>query len=72
MKRKITNREISFFGTVQDFFIKYLYQFQQYDLIQKCKIDCLKGKSIYSYLARLLTGGSKLCSTLKMLLQMVS
>jgi hypothetical protein len=46
MKRKITNREISFFGTVQDFFIKYLYQFQQYDLIQKCKIDCLKDKSV--------------------------
>jgi hypothetical protein len=46
MKRKITNKEISFFGTVQDFFIKYLYQFQQYDLIQKCKVDCLKDKSV--------------------------
>jgi hypothetical protein len=46
MKRKITNKEISCFGTIHDLFIKYLYQFQQYDLIQKCRVDCLKDKSV--------------------------
>jgi hypothetical protein len=31
MKQKIAKQEISFLGTVQEFFIKFLYHYQQHD-----------------------------------------
>jgi hypothetical protein len=45
MKQKITKQEISFFGTVQEFFIKFLYHYQQHDIIQQCMEGCLKNKT---------------------------
>jgi hypothetical protein len=45
MKQKIAKQEISFLGTVQEFFIKFLYHYQQHDTIQQCMEGCLKNKT---------------------------
>ena len=47
MKKNIRNkRELSFFGTVEDFFLKYMYIYQKHDLIQKCSKNCINNGNI--------------------------
>ena len=50
MKKKISNkRKINFYGTVEDFFIKFMYEFQKHSLILSCSNNCkLNKKEIIS------------------------
>lgn len=43
MKRKLTAniKRIDFFGTLEKFFLQYMYDYQTHDLIQKCRVDCI-------------------------------
>ena len=44
MGKRITGRKIDFFGTVQEYFLQYLYPFQLHDIIQKCNEACIKNE----------------------------
>jgi hypothetical protein len=49
MKMNVRNKQqISFFGTVEDMFLKYMYIYQKHDMIQHCSTGCIKDKSILS------------------------
>ena len=50
MKKNIRNKNhLSFFGTVEDYVLKFFYNYQNHDLVQKCTIGCLlNGNTIIS------------------------
>jgi hypothetical protein len=41
---KNNRKKKDFFGTVQEYFLQYLYPFQLHDRIQKCNEACIKNE----------------------------
>ena len=47
MKMKITSKStIDFYGTVENYFLKYMYDYQKHELIQKCSKNCLLNENL--------------------------
>jgi hypothetical protein len=72
MGKRITGRKIDFFGTVQEYFLQYLYPFQLHDIIQKCNEACIKNEkevlvreSYIIYVAKLKNFGFQLINGVK-------
>ena len=81
MKEDISSKQqINFFGTVEDYFLKYMYVYQKHNLIQQCSKECINnGNLIISEQSdvinlgklknvgtRIVTDLSSICSVCKM------